>query len=203
MSAVVVVFGSEPFPAVCSTCTSCHIDSSAVLLEPAALTVGHFHPLPLLPFAAAVAGGAGIGAVQVFEQNHLLLEAAATQHAARPPAVADPGRVGQSGADAAQAAEVVEAGRLRPARQLDGGGGVVAHETLPGIRRGADEGKHIARHTCGMAGLRVVTCVKSFLEIMLGVCVFFFFNLMGTAAAAIKTNDIKITDDQLGLCKCL
>lgn len=75
-------------------------------------------------------GGAGVRAVQVLEENHLLLEAAAAQHAGRPAAVTDPGGVGQTGADAAQPAEVVQAARGSSVLQLDGSGGVLPLKAL-------------------------------------------------------------------------
>lgn len=53
-------------------------------------------------------GGAGVTAVQVLEENHLLLEAAAAEHAGGPAAVADPGTVRQTGADTAEPAELVQ-----------------------------------------------------------------------------------------------
>lgn len=100
-------------------------------------TVGHLHPpLPLPLPAASVAGGAGVGAVQVLEEDHLLLEAAAAQHAGGPAAVADPGAERQTGADAAQPAELVQAGRGPTVHQLDGGGGVLPDETLRRNHRG-------------------------------------------------------------------
>lgn len=73
---------------------------------------------------------AAVGAVQVLEEDHLLLETAAAQHAGGLATVADPGGVGWAGADAAQPAEVVQAGRGPSAHQLDGGGGVLPDEAL-------------------------------------------------------------------------
>lgn len=77
-----------------------------------------------------MARGAGVGAVQVLEEDHLLLEAAAAQHAGRPATVADPGAVGQTGTYAAQPAELIQAAGGWSALQLDGGGGVLPDETL-------------------------------------------------------------------------
>lgn len=94
----------------------------------AGLTVGHFHPPPLL--LVLVLGGAAVKTVQVLEENHLLLEAAAAEHALRSTAVADIGAVGQTGADAAQPAELVQTGRGPSAGQLDGGRGVLTDKTL-------------------------------------------------------------------------
>lgn len=95
------------------------------------LTVGHLHPpLPRPLFVVSVVGGAGVGAIQVFEEDHLLFEAAAAKHALRPSAVADPGAVGQTGADAAQPTEVVQTGRGPSPDQLDGGGRVLTDKTL-------------------------------------------------------------------------
>lgn len=95
------------------------------------LTVGHLHPpLPPSLFVVLVVGGTGVGAIQVFEEDHLLFEAAAAKHALRPSAVADPGAVGQTGADAAQPTKVVQTGRGPSPDQLDGGGGVLTDKTL-------------------------------------------------------------------------
>ena len=79
---------------------------------------------------------AAVGAVQVLEENHLLLETAAAQHAGGLAAVADPGAVGEAGADAAQPAEVVQAGGGPSVHQLDGGGGVFPDEALRRNHRG-------------------------------------------------------------------
>lgn len=85
-------------------------------------------------------GRAGVGPVQVLEEDHFLFEAAAAPHAGRPSAVADPGAVGQAGADAAQPAEVVQAGGRSSADQLDGSGGVLADETLRRNHRSTGDG---------------------------------------------------------------
>lgn len=77
-----------------------------------------------------MSGWAGVRAVQVLQEDDLLFEAAAAEHAASPAAVADPGAVDEAGADAAQPAEVVQAGRSLFASQLDGSCGVLADETL-------------------------------------------------------------------------
>lgn len=96
------------------------------------LTVGHLHP-PLPPpllLVVLVVGGAGVGAVQILEKDHLLFEAAAAEHALRPAAVADSGAVGQTGADAAQPAELVQTGGGPSPDKLDGGGWVLTDKTL-------------------------------------------------------------------------
>lgn len=80
-------------------------------------------------------GGAGVGAVQVLEEDHLLFEAAAAEHAVRPAAVVDPGAVGQTGADAAQPAELIQTGGGSSPDQLDGSGGVLTDKTLRGNHR--------------------------------------------------------------------
>lgn len=58
--------------------------------------------------------------LQVFEQHHLLLEAAAAQHAGRPAAVCAAGTVHQAVAHTAQPAEGVEATGGRAELQLNG-----------------------------------------------------------------------------------
>ncbi len=88
-------------------------------------------------------GRAGVGPVQVLEEDHLLFEAAAAQHAGRPAAVADPGAVGQTGADAAQSAELIQAGRGSSPDQLDGSGGILTDKTLRRNRRNQRRGVRV------------------------------------------------------------
>lgn len=79
-----------------------------------------------------MAGRAGVRPVQVLEENHLLFEAAASEHAGGPAAVAGPGTVRQTGANAAQPAEVVQTGRGSSPDQLDRCGWVLPDKTLRG-----------------------------------------------------------------------
>lgn len=93
-------------------------------------------------------GGAAVGPVQVLEEDHLLFEAAAAKHTAGSTTVADPGATGQTGADAAESAEIIQTMGGAPPGQLDRSGRVLTHKTL----RKDEEQEVITRPGTGQAG---------------------------------------------------
>lgn len=93
-----------------------------------------------------MAGGAGVGSVQVLEENHLLFEATASEHAGWPATVAGPGTVRQTGANAAEPAEVVQTGRGSSPDQLDRSSWVLSDKTLRGNHRNSVNQKNRVYH---------------------------------------------------------
>lgn len=120
----------------------------------------------------SVVGGAGVGGgLQVLEQHHLLLEAAAPQHAGRPAAVGAAGTVRQAAAHAAQPAAGVEAAGRGEQLQPDGGGGVLPLEALrKGRGRGRGHGRghfmEVMRQEIQIDGTRLLVPVWTGLELI-------------------------------------